>query len=206
MNFSIFGKNKKSLPREAQRSGGFTLAELLVVISVTTIIITTLVVQQNRWNDQIVVRTQAYELALMFRQAQVNSLGVRQDASSGSFNIGYGVYFDTNNTRYIYFADRDNDQQYDTGELVETKTLIRGVTIKDVCGNSRCIFSGGGPAWQASVAFFRPETKAYLKLLNNGGNPVDSPQDTAVLTITLQSPGGKTSTVTVRNNGQISIQ
>ena len=201
MNFSIFSKNKSCCG-----SRGFTLAELLVVISIVTAIITALVIQQNRWNDQIVVRTQTYELALMLRQAQVYSLGVRQDTVSGSFDVGYGVYFDTDKTRYIYFVDRNTDQKFSSGEGFETKTLARGVTIKDVCGNSRCIHSGGGSARQASIAFFRPETKAYLKLLNNGGQPADSPQDTTVLTVTLESPGGKTSLVRIRNNGQISIE
>lgn len=182
---------------------GFTLAELLVVMAIATILTTILVVQQNSWNDQLTVNTQAYELALMVRQAQIYSLGVKVDplGQNDKFNVSYGVYFNNNNTQYIFFADRDGDQKYDSGEALETKSFNRGVNIKDVCGDDRCIFSGGGPLRQASVSFLRPETQAYIKLLNDGGNPVDVPP----LSIYLQSVKGKVYLVKVETNGQISI-
>lgn len=214
---SIFSKNK-GLPREAKRSGGFTrtpktwvsgftLVELSVVITIATIIMTVLVIQQGKWNDRLAVNVQTYELALMIRQAQVYSLGVREDTTSSSgdkFSVGYGVYFDTDNSRYIFFADRNGNKKYDSSEEIngETKVFTRGVTIKDVCGTSRCMVAGGGPLKKASVMFFRPDTKANISLLNNGGNSIDTPP----ITITLQSLGGKTSSVTVESNGQVSIQ
>lgn len=182
---------------------GFTLTELLVVMTIATIITTALVVQQNRWNDQLTVSTQAYEMALIIRQAQIYSLGVKVDplGSADKFNVGYGVYFNNDNSRYIFFADRDDDQKYDAGEELETKSFSRGVSIKDVCGSSRCIFSNGGPLWQASVSFLRPETQANIKLLNNGGNSVDVPP----LNVYLQSANGKVYLVKVETNGQIHI-
>jgi len=191
MNY--FSKNK-----------GFTLIELLVVVSIAVVITTSVVVQQRSWSDSLAVKTQAYDLALMIRQAQVYSLGVKEDTvgTGDKFNIGYGVYFDTDNTRYIYFADRNNNNQYDNGEQVETKTFNNGVLIKDVCGVSKCIYSGGGLLQKASISFFRPETNANISLLNNVGNPIDN----SPVTISLESPNGIIVNVIVEANGQISIQ
>jgi prepilin-type N-terminal cleavage/methylation domain-containing protein len=183
---------------------GFTLTELLVVIAIATIMITVLVIQQSKWNDSLSVNTQAYELALMIRQAQVYSLGVKEDTigvGGDKFNIGYGVYLDQSHlNQYIFFADRNGDKKYTAGEAIETKTFTRGVTIKDVCGDTRC-FPGAGPLAQAGILFFRPETKATISLLNAGGSSVDNPP----IVIRLQSLGGRFSLVKVEANGQVSV-
>jgi len=195
MKFSTHSKNK-GLPSTTfgiTKSGaGFTLIELIVVMAVATAVMTSVVIQQNVWNDRLAVNTQAYELVLMIRQAQIYALGVREDKAgteTDKFNIGYGVYFDTVNTRYIYFADRN-------GNL-----FTRGVTIKDVCGSSMCIYTGGGSFRQANISFFRPNPGAIIKLLNNGGGNATNPP----VTISLQSAGGKVYSVTVRTNGQVSV-
>jgi prepilin-type N-terminal cleavage/methylation domain-containing protein len=185
-------------------NGGFTLVELLVVISIATIITTSLVFQQSSWNDQLAVKTQGYEMALMIRQAQIYSLSVREDTggSGDKFNIGYGVYFDTDNTRYIYFADRNGNQMYEPGEEIEVKTFTKGVLIKDVCGIASCIYFGGGPMQKVNISFLRPDPKANMMLTNNGGQKKDDPP----VSITLKSPRGVLSLVKVEANGQVSIQ
>jgi prepilin-type N-terminal cleavage/methylation domain-containing protein len=202
MFFKIKKENSSSIyPRD---KAGFTLIELMVVIVIATVLMTAIVVQQSKWNDQLTVNTQNYELALMIRQAQVYSLGVREDKSGSGdkFNVGYGIYFSQNNTnQYIFFADRNKNQKYDSGEAIETKVFNRGVTIKDVCGKNRCFFTGGGPLQQASVMFFRPDTDAIISLLNNGGNSVDVPP----ILVTLKSVGNRTSSVKVESNGRVSI-
>lgn len=192
--------------------------ELMVVISIATIIMTALVIQQSKWNDSLTVSTQAYELALMIRQAQIYSLAVREDVSGtgDKFNIGYGVYFDYSDfTRYIFFADRNGNKKYDASpadEAIETKTFIRGVTIDRICGiknsgqfEERCSPNGGGlgNVVKASVTFFRPETKASILFLNSGGNP--SNNVIAPGKIYLRSAGGKVSSVKVEATGQVSI-
>ena len=208
MKFSTHSKNK-GLPSTTfgiTKSGaGFTLIELIVVMAVATVVMTSVVIQQNVWNDRLAVNTQAYELVLMIRQAQIYALGVREDKAgteTDKFNIGYGVYFDTVNTRYIYFADRNGNLRYDSGEEIGSPIIFtRGVTIKDVCGSSMCIYTGGGSFRQANISFFRPNPGAIIKLLNNGGGNATNPP----VTISLQSAGGKVYSVTVRTNGQVSV-
>jgi prepilin-type N-terminal cleavage/methylation domain-containing protein len=201
-----FSKLKKNmgLPREAKRSGGFTITELIVVAAIVSVITTAVVIQQGSWNSQLAVKTQAYELTMMIRQAQVYSLGVKEDKAGvgDKFNVGYGVYLDNNNARYIYFADRNINQLYDLGEEIETKTFARGTTIKDICGISLCIYSGGGAFRHANISFFRPDPKANIMLTNPGGQKKDDPP----VTITLQSEGGITYSIKVEANGQVSMQ
>ncbi|MFA6270589.1 MAG: type II secretion system protein [Candidatus Paceibacterota bacterium] len=194
MKYLNFSKNK-----------GFTLLELMVVITIATAVITSLVFQQNKWNDSLTVNSQAYELALMIRQSQIYSLGVREyvGGTGDKFNIGYGVYFSQSNLNgYVFFADKNGNQKYDAGESIETKTFTRGVTIKDVCGeDTNGCFPGSGPLTSVSISFFRPEIKANMSLLNAGGGSTGDPP----VTIRLQSVGGKYSSVKVDSNGQVSI-
>jgi prepilin-type N-terminal cleavage/methylation domain-containing protein len=194
-------------PQAGALRAGFTLVELIVSIAIAAIIITSIVIQQSQWNDRLAVSTQAYELALMIRQAQVYSLGVREDtAGSGDkFNIGYGIYFDNgDNTQYIFFADRNNNQVYDNGEAIgDPIKLTGGVTIKDVCGAfPKCLYSGSGPMRSADISFLRPDPKAAIGIYNNGGNKKDG----APITIKLKSAGGSIRSIVVQDNGQVSIQ
>lgn len=189
---------------------GFTLVELMVVITIASVVITSIVIQQEKWNDNLAVSTQAYEMALMIRQAQYFSLGVREyTGSSGDrFNVGYGVYFDSNSTgRYIFFADKNRDSQYSPDEIIEAKVLNKGVIISRICGfkdnnQERCSPDAGNVS-TIHISFFRPEPKANILILNNAGHQSGSVLPPAI--IYLRSIGGKEFSVKVESNGQISV-
>ncbi|MBN2093792.1 MAG: prepilin-type N-terminal cleavage/methylation domain-containing protein [Candidatus Zambryskibacteria bacterium] len=206
----MFFKNLKlkiAYPVKLQRSGGFTLIELLVSISIAMIIITVFVMQQRQWDEQLAVNTEAYELALMIRQAQIYSLGVKGQlgVAGDIFNVGYGIYMRQGlSDKYIFYADKNHNEKYDAGEEIETTKFDKGITIKDVCGSVKnWCFEGGGSLFQADIRFFRPDTAAKILLTNVGGIDKDFPP----VKITLQSAGGsKTSLITVDASGQVSVQ
>jgi prepilin-type N-terminal cleavage/methylation domain-containing protein len=211
MRCSTFFKNKKLNLFSIKRSGGFTLTELLVVMAIATIMMTVLVIQQSEWNDRLSVNTQAYELALMIRQAQIYSLGVREDLTGSlgdKFNVSYGVYLNqSSSSQYIFYADRDGDRKYDSGEALETKTFIRGVLIDRFCGlnpggQERCSPDAGNID-TLHISFLRPNLGANIFLLNNGGNQSSSVNPPAI--IYLKSPKNKLYKVRVETNGQVSI-
>lgn len=215
MGFSIFFKKiklNKSWFRGAKRSRGFTLTELIVVMSIATVMMTILVISHNRWNDALVVNTQAYELALMIRQAQTYGLGVKEyTAGSGDkFNVGYGISINIDQpTQYVFFADKDKDKKYDSGEFIETKILDRGVVIDKICdvGSSGSETCGAGNAnyRRLGVSFVRPEPQAQILFLNNGGNPTPGAKNTHVK-IYLISPGDQLVVVGVRASGQVYVE
>ncbi|MFH0804357.1 MAG: type II secretion system protein [Candidatus Zambryskibacteria bacterium] len=189
---------------------GFTLVELVVVMAIATIMVTSLIIQQSKWNDRLTVNAQAYELALMIRQAQIYSLGVREDTggSGNKFNVGYGVYIDEDlpSNQYIFFADRNGDKAYNSGEMIGGAiSLTRGVTIEKFCGATgpKPCNNDTGPLNQLVITFFRPEPKANIALLNPGGG---SGGTNPPATIYLKSVGGRVSSVKVEDNGQISVQ
>jgi hypothetical protein len=182
----------------------------MIVMVVAVIVMTTLVIQQSKWNNRLAVNVQAYELALMIRQAQIYGLGVREYASGtgDKFDVGYGVHLDSSsNLNYIFFADSDKDQKYDVGEELETKTLSRGIVVEKFCGynggssNERCSPQFG--VEKLDITFYRPEPKANIQILNSGGNPPGSVNPPAI--IYLVSPAGDRATVKVESNGQVAI-
>lgn len=201
----MFYKNKK-IKRD---TAGFTLLELMVVITLSTIITTALIIQNSRWNDRMAVTSQAYELVLMIRQAQIWGLSVRENSSGvgDRFNVGYGIYIDEDNpsNQYVFFVDQNKDGVWSNGETLETKTLTRGVVINRFCGSTggnNCN-NGPGPLNQLNIVFFRPETKANISLLNNGGGPSTT---NPPVTIYLRSPQGNEVGVFVDTDGRVSVQ
>lgn len=192
--------------------------ELMVVMFVSTVILTALIVQQNKWSDQLAVNTQAYEFSLMLRQAQIDSLAVKEYSAgtADKFAVGYGIHlqFDPANyadpvVQYIYFIDKDNDQKYDAGdgESLQVVSLTKGVVMEKICyvntsGGETCSSTNGNYR-QLEVTFFRPEPKARILFLNNGGNTFGA--NTSKARIYLKSKNNKRASVTVENNGQISV-
>ncbi len=204
----MFIKSKKQL--KPNHSKAFTLVELIVVMAITTVLSTVLIVQQGKWNDQLAVDTQAYELLLMVRQAQVYAMGVKGNSSiSGDgFNLGYGVHIDLNGPyHYIFYADLNNDSKYVVGEdqILEQKSLTRGVSISKICGIRQGAEHCEFPAIsQLSVTYRRPTSTSTIVFLNDGNQLVN--QYAPPGKVYLVSPNGREVFVRVDSNGIISTQ
>ncbi len=189
---------------------GFTLVELVVVMTIISVVTTAVVFQQNSWNDRLAVNTQAYDMALTARQAQIYSLGVRENkgGTGDLFDVGYGICIDSNiSSSYYFFVDNNKDQKCSSDEYLETKTLNRGVVIDRICGfNSggqlRCSPDSGNLI-KVNVSFFRPDPIAFIKFINSGGN--DSTNIYGPVSIYLRSSGGVQYQLKIDSNGQISV-
>ncbi|MGB4076233.1 MAG: prepilin-type N-terminal cleavage/methylation domain-containing protein [Minisyncoccia bacterium] len=83
---------------------GFSLVELLVVLSIISIITSIALMGQSTFNRSILLTNTAYSLALSMREMQ--ALGLSSRKYAGVQDAGYGAYFGTPPlTEYTLFAD-----------------------------------------------------------------------------------------------------
>jgi len=179
---------------------GFTLVELVVVVSIFALISGVVLVAYSTFRGTILLENLAYEVAISVREAQSFGLGVRQ--FEGSFDVAYGIHFDdSSNNTYILFADRDRDGMYDgSGELVRLLTLRKGYSIASFCGVLGGLSERCGPAEITflDIVYDRPEPDALFT--SNLGETYEAAR------ITIASPRGEVRTVTARTTGQIEVE
>ncbi|MEK7607723.1 MAG: prepilin-type N-terminal cleavage/methylation domain-containing protein [Patescibacteria group bacterium] len=182
---------------------GFTLVELLVSISIFTIITTIAVMNHAQFNSSILLTNLAYEIGLSIRQAQVYGITVKQSTTDSSkFDSGYGIHFDLSQvggsgTTYKLFED------VNVGGLVDH--VYSNVTDEDIemfriqKGNSISgIYVNGDEASQpvVDISFIRPNPEAYIMVSGTRYSKAE---------ICIKSPQGTKRKVVVEISGQISV-
>ena len=107
----LFCKVKK-IKRNSQ--SGFTLIELMVTIGIIILMTAVLMQRYSSFNNVVILKSQAYELALDVREAQV--FGVSTRGTSNSYREAFGISFDLTQTNNAYklFQDASGDLKYDT--------------------------------------------------------------------------------------------
>lgn len=153
----------------------------------------------SSFNNVVILKSQAYELALDVREAQV--FGVSTRGTSNSYREAFGISFDLTQTNNAYklFQDASGDLKYDTDEEIgDVYTIDPRFEISEICttrGTTRkCNVQ------KASVAFKRPDFDARIWAL--GGFNIDK------LEVVISVAGDNTlsRTVSVYPSGQISVQ
>lgn len=179
----------------AKRQEAFSLIEVLITIAIIGIVTAIVVIKYGAFNSSVLLKGQAYELALNLREAQVFSIGARGENST--FRDAYGLYFDSSTpNQYTLFLDRDDDARYDSGEAVDTPFIIDPrFLISRICVNS-C----SGSVSQLSVSFERPDFDA--RLYAPGAGTVTS----ARIEITAATDPSVVRAVVISSAGQISVE
>src|SRR6185369_14036650 len=161
-----------SRPSWRLKSGkGFTLVELLVVLSIMVVVMSIVFTNQSAFNKTYTLTNAAYDLALTLRGTETFGLGSR--AAGTTVNAGYGLHFVSGTpSSFIFFADtspagstgslncpspavsgtpdcKPGDGVYTSGSdaLVQTYTLGNSITIKDFCtynGTWTCTYAHNG--------------------------------------------------------------
>lgn len=95
-------------PHVATTTAAFGLIELLVSISIVMIVMSIVLARQDTFNSAVLLRNQAFDIALSLREAQLSAVSVQ--VIGGSDRQVIGVYFDTDatgaaNQRFIVFRD-----------------------------------------------------------------------------------------------------
>lgn len=185
-------------------SKGFTLVELMVVLTIIVIISTVVITSQSSFNKTLILANTAYDIALSIRSAQTYGIGSR--AVGTTVNAGHGIRFQSNpSSSFIFFADtsptapcsqpncKSGDHTYTNGSdsVVQTYTLGNGMTISKLCVDSTCNLSS------LDVVFERPNPNAFISA--DGYYSVNN----AKACITVTSPQGGEKYVSVSKSGQI---
>lgn len=110
--------NRSQQTRRSER--GFGLVELMVSISIMTLVSVVILARHNSFNGSVVLRNQAYEVAFALREAQnyAVSAAFTGGANESSYRQRYGVHFDTSSSVYYLFRDADGDGSYDSDEAI----------------------------------------------------------------------------------------
>ncbi len=161
-----------------KRIDGFSLIELLIVISIFTIITTVALFDQGKLNSNVLLTNLSYDVALAVREAQSYGVGVKYSASTASVVGGYGVYLNMASPEVIIvFHDVNNDGAYsesdgDTTEKTYQFLNQRGNKIWELCGidtvgsltSGSCqTLNSGKKINEMSVTFKRPDPEAKFK-------------------------------------------
>jgi prepilin-type N-terminal cleavage/methylation domain-containing protein len=206
-------------------SVGFTLVELVVTISIISLIYTVLLGSRNRYSDQLILKNEAYNLSLALRQAQLYSLGVVSSGNTQYFNTSYGVSFGIcrRDRGHVYsFVDQNLNGVYDDAtEPVVDYQFPSSVRINSVngtkadgayeAGATNC--GGGAPGTgikYVDITFTRPSPVASIKYFKtvapNDPTPVPHISYAPVCIKLENQSAGLTAAVKVDTSGQITLK
>lgn len=205
--------------RTSKWKRGFTLTELIVSFGIIVTILTVVVYSQSGYTDSLALSNLADEIGLTVSQTQVYSVGVREFATgSGEFSASFGITFalhgSGDNASYIYFADRNGNDIYDSAwtcptggasECLEKINITRGNYIDSLCSISGSGLTETCGLGRMDITFTRPSTEATLRFYDMAGGG-HTPSDVRGGKIILRSPKGETRSVTVYTTGQVSVQ
>ncbi|MEK7179471.1 MAG: prepilin-type N-terminal cleavage/methylation domain-containing protein [Patescibacteria group bacterium] len=205
---------------------GFTLVELMVVLTIIVVITTVVVASQSSFNKTLVLANTAYDIALTLRSAETYGLGSR--AFGGTANAGYGLNFQSGAPQsFTLFADtypapstssvchpisdssapnaQPGNCSYEPsqGEKVTSYTLGNGIIVSDFCayalGSWSCAYAHGGGLTALDIVFARPNPEPFMSV--NGSYSASFPITAACFTITSPQEGAQY--ISVAASGQI---
>jgi hypothetical protein len=158
-----------------------------------------ILVRQNSFNEAVLLRGQAYGVALFAREVQQNAVSAQGNV--GDFRSLHGLHFNlANPNAYAIFIDADNDGFYDMAErfgkqgTVDKKFVVTGLRY----------MQGGtpNPVTELSVVFERPNFDARFFTAPNTEQTNATSIEIDISTQDLSL----TRTVEITATGQITVQ
>jgi type II secretory pathway pseudopilin PulG len=188
-------------------SWGFGLVELLVSVSIVLLVTSIIMSRHGSYNGAVLLRSQAYEVALLAREVQLSAVSAVGD-ESGDYRTVYGLYFNTA-TRNFYFTFRDanGNRFFESGEQVGARNNI---DPRFEIAEIRLVDGSGVVTTEEDLAvvFQRPNFDAMF--YSGPGSPVAA--DVSSVEIVIRTRGttgtgvGDIRVVEITRTGQIIVQ
>lgn len=99
------------------------MIELLVSISIIVLVLTITLTRQSGFNSAVLLRSEAFDMALNIREVQLGAVSAASDGS-GEFRSTLGVRLTANSNEYELFRDSDGDNVYDLNEQYGSRGTI----------------------------------------------------------------------------------
>lgn len=224
INTQLFFSRKE----KTKLNSGVTLIELIVVVSIFSVVSSVLLFNYSDFSTNVSIRNLSQDIALNIRKAQTFATSVRGLTTDGGRSYpAYGIVFslessagafEPNSKNFISFVDvipvgnQVPNKKYDNngicGTVTEGSECLEATTIN----SADSIVSletdvTGGPISSGTVAitFRRPSPDAIICYIPSGdSNCAD--QIPSYVKITLRSAKGLTRTISVWNTGQINVE
>ncbi len=194
-----------SKARIKNQQSGFGLVELMVSIGIVVLVTSIIIVRHNSYNGAVLLRSEAYELALQARDIQLTAVSV--SGSGGTFRNVYGLYFNSNTSPGFYYSFRDanNNEFWNTGEEIKRSNVDPRFEIDEI----RLVSGTGESTVDAvSVVFERPNFDARFYTAGNteAGATVSAVEIDVRVKGTSRDVISEVRTVEITKTGQITVQ
>lgn len=161
-------KYQRTKISKIKSDAGFTLAEVLTVISIITILFSIVLANYRTGEKQFSLERSAHKLAQDLRDIQYMAMTGKEvppQFGQGFPRGGYGIYFETNSNSYILFADCNGNSEYDTGDdpfsnctaSTESEPGIFPEKIEEISLESEIMISYLYPSSPVHITFFPPD-------------------------------------------------
>ncbi len=196
------------LTGRGNRKRGFSMIELIVVITIFTTLSVAFLMNYNSTSARLTTDNFAFTVIQRIRETQSYAMSVK--ATADGFPLGYGLRIE-NPTTFIVFADQSSpspNNAYDAGtgecgtpttECVSRLTFPQGFAISAIQATPL----GGGTAVPAYVdmVYRRPNPDATMFGLVSGTRV-----GLGDVTFTVQGPKGFTKQIVMSTTGQVSLR
>ncbi len=192
------------LKNNYKNNKAFTLAEVLIVITIVLFLFPMVITNYNAGEKQFSLYRSAHGLAQELRNTQEMAMTGKTTPVQFGQNFpagGYGLYFEDYKNSYILFADCDGDNEYDKSGLGETTKCSEATPgepypekLREFYLESGVIISNIIPSEPLTILFFPPTPVITINPL-----PFDNQ---AIITLNL---AGKTKTITINTVGLIDV-
>jgi len=200
---------------------GFTLVELMVVISIFVIISGVAIFDYGNFRSTVSLQNLTDDIALSIRKAQGFAIGARAVSGTTDFNKSYGMHFSTldilnqldgSKKSFLMFNSDASNKFYDyntdtvcgsPNECMELFKISTADIIKEIKSDDGSVLNS------IDISFKRPDSKAFFCSRSTKVNSCDirniSRVDITISNGQTDSSKLKTRVISVQNTGQISI-